>query len=774
MERFFGVFKLRRKRHDSKRGTNVEKEFLILAVENILFPHSMGVADFRDSETAARVRKAVRENTRILLVSKREGDALCRGDVGVEVDVDQAFSPFEEQLKLAFHTANRFYVTELNGERRIAEGMGRLMLVEESDDSEYQLLKERAKGLYRAYCDTSAGRSKHVLTEENFQSDMDCILSHLPDSDLKYHFSCSNDAEERTLLFIRLIHGALEIAKLEEEVQEKVKEAIDDNQREYYVREQIKALSEEIGDSDEAEDYLEKIDELKASEEVKEKLKREVYRLRRTAPASPEMALLKNYLDVCLELPWGVYTSDNENLLDAERVLDEDHYGLEKVKERLIEALAVRKLSKDGKSSILCLVGPPGIGKTSIAKSIARAMNKNYVRLSFGGVRDEAEIRGHRKTYIGSMPGRIINGIKTAGSMNPVFLMDEIDKMASDYKGDPASALLEVLDPEQNAHFRDHFLELPFDLSKVLFITTANTLDTISRPLLDRMEIIEMSGYTEIEKFEIAKRYLVPKMRKQCGVQSEWVKISDDAIREIIAFYTRESGVRGLEKQIEAVMRKVAKLFVQNENRKQISVTKSNLSKYLGKRKFTYDEVAAPDEVGVVTGLAWTAVGGDTLQVETLLTEGKGELNLTGNLGDVMKESAKIAFSFCKKVAKDYGADRVSFRKNDVHIHVPEGATPKDGPSAGVTMATSLLSALTGKRVDAKAAMTGEITLSGKVLPIGGLKEKTLAALRAGVERVYVPEKNRRDYEELPAFVKKNLDFKFVNNVEEIWQGVLR
>lgn len=752
----------------------MEKEFLILAVENILFPHSMGVADFRDGETAARVRKAVRENNRILLVSKREGDSLCRGDVGVEVDVDQAFSPFEEQLKLAFHTVDRFYVTEVHGESRIAEGTGRLMQVEEPDDSEYQLLKERAKGIYRAYCDSSSGRTKHALTEENFQSDMDCILAHFPDSDLKYHFSCSNDAEERLLLFIRMIHGALEIAKLEEEVHEKVKEAIDDNQREYYVREQIKALSEEIGDSDEAEEYLEKIDELNASQEVKEKLKREVHRLHRTAPASPEMALLKNYLDVCLELPWGIYTTDNENLLDAERVLDEDHYGMEKVKERLIEALAVRKLSKEGKSSILCLVGPPGIGKTSIAKSIARAMNKNYVRLSFGGVRDEAEIRGHRKTYIGSMPGRIINGIKTAGSMNPVFLMDEIDKMASDYKGDPASALLEVLDPEQNAHFRDHFLELPFDLSKVLFITTANTLDTISRPLLDRMEIIEMSGYTEIEKLEIAKRYLVPKMRKQCGVQSEWVKISDDAIREIIASYTRESGVRGLEKQIGAIMRKVAKLFVENEDRKPISVTKSNLPKYLGKPKFLYDEVAATDEIGVVTGLAWTAVGGDTLQVETLLTEGKGELNLTGNLGDVMKESAKIAFSYCKKVANDYGVDATSFQKNDVHIHVPEGATPKDGPSAGVTMATSLLSALTGKPVDCKAAMTGEITLSGKVLPIGGLKEKTLAALRAGVERVYIPEKNRRDYEELPPFVKKNLDFKFVNHVKEIWQGVLR
>ena len=455
------------------------------------------------------------------------------------------------------------------------------------------------------------------------------------------------------------------------------------------------------------------------------------------------------------------------------RVLNEDHYGLDKVKERLIEALAVRKLSKAGRSPILCLVGPPGIGKTSIAKSIARAMNKKYVRLSFGGVRDEAEIRGHRKTYIGSMPGRIVTGIKTAGSMNPVFLMDEIDKMASDYKGDPASALLEVLDPEQNAHFRDHFLELPFDLSKVLFITTANTLETISRPLLDRMEVIEMTGYTDDEKVEIAKRHLIPKAIAQNGIDAAWVTISEEAIRRMITDYTRESGVRGLEKEINEVMRKVARRFVENSDAKPLHLTKGNLKRVLGEPKFRTDKIETTDRVGVVKGLAWTSVGGDTLDVEVALPQGKGELRLTGNLGDVMKESAQIALSYCRTYSDELQIEDGFFKTHDVHIHVPEGAVPKDGPSAGVTIATALASALTGAAVDHTVAMTGELTLRGKVLPIGGLKEKTLAAVRAGVKKVFLPDDNRSDYHELPASLRHAVEFRFVRDVSSIFREAL-
>ncbi len=533
-------------------------------------------------------------------------------------------------------------------------------------------------------------------------------------------------------------------------------------------------MSEEIGDPDEEEDYLDKIDALQTTDENKEKFRREVRRLRRTAPASPDMALIKNYLDTVIELPWGVYTEDNQDLKEAERVLNADHYGIEKVKERLIEALAVRKLSKDGKSPIICLVGPPGTGKTSIARSIATAMNKKYVRLSFGGVRDEAEIRGHRKTYVGAMPGRIITSIATAGSMNPVFLMDEIDKMAADYKGDPASALLEVLDPEQNVNFRDHFLEVPFDLSKVLFITTANTTDTISRPLLDRMEIIEMSGYTDIEKKEIAKRYLIAKALEQNGVKPEWVKIDDSAIERIINEYTRESGVRALEKQINKIMRKVARIFLENPpKRGRVVINAESVTKYLGNPVYLANERRLTPEVGVVTGLAWTEVGGDTLEVEVAFVPGKGELVITGNLGDVMKESARIALTYCRAHASEWGVEDEFFRTHDIHLHVPEGATPKDGPSAGVTIVTAMCSVLTGKKAMANIAMTGEITLRGKILPIGGLKEKALAAMRDGKTRVYIPAGNAKDLSELPPEVRKNLEFICVDDVDALLRGAI-
>ena len=581
------------------------------------------------------------------------------------------------------------------------------------------------------------------------------------------------DTVSRIMIAIRCLMQEIDIIKVEDRVMAEVHAAMDENQRDYFIREQIKALSKEIDEEDEAETYLEKIDALKTTEENKEKFRREVRRLNRTAAASPDMALIKNYLDTVIELPWGEYTDDNEDLKEAERVLNEDHYGLEKVKERLIEALAVRKLSKDGRSPIICLVGPPGVGKTSIASSIARAMNKKFVRLSLGGIRDEAEIRGHRKTYVGAMPGRIINAILQAGSMNPVFLMDEIDKMAADYKGDPASALLEVLDPEQNVGFRDHFIEVPFDLSKVLFITTANTLDPISRPLLDRMEVIELSGYTDVEKMEIAKCYLVKKAYKQNGVSPEWVNFTDASIAEIIHEYTRESGVRALEKCINSVVRKVAKVFVENPGSDPVELTAENVKEYLGEAKFPVSSKLRPDSEGVVTGLAWTEAGGDTLEVEVAVTPGKGETLLTGNLGDVMKESARIAISYCRVFGKEWGIADDFFEKHDIHIHVPEGATPKDGPSAGITIATAVCSAATGKPVKGDVAMTGELTLRGKVLPIGGLKEKSLAALRDGIKTIFLPEENRRDYKELPGIVKDKIDFRFVGNVGTVLKNAI-
>ncbi|MBR2480513.1 MAG: endopeptidase La, partial [Clostridia bacterium] len=610
------------------------------------------------------------------------------------------------------------------------------------------------------------------LDYDSVDTDIDAIVIWLKTAD-KYMFFTTLDTETRLMEFCKALDMEVYAMGLDVQVNQKVRDSMDQSQREYYIREQIRALSEEIGDEDEEGQYLQKIEALNTTEENKEKFRREVRRLKRTAPASPDMALIKNYLDTIIELPWGVYTEDNEDLKVAEKVLDEDHYGIKEVKERLIEALAVRKLSKEGRSPIICLVGPPGIGKTSIAKSIARAMNKKYVRLSFGGVRDEAEIRGHRKTYVGAMPGRIITSIQSAGSMNPIFLMDEIDKMASDYKGDPASALLEVLDPAQNVNFRDHFLEVPFDLSKVLFITTANTLDTISRPLLDRMEVIEMSGYTAPEKLEIALRYIVPRAIEQNGVNPKWLSISKDAVQEIIDHYTREAGVRMLEKQINKVVRKVARKFVDNPRARKIKINKDNIKDFLGEPLVAPSKGAREDEVGVVTGLAWSAVGGDTMDVEVGYSKGKGKLVLTGSLGDVIKESAQIALSYIRIHALEYGIDPDFFEKNDVHIHMPEGAVPKDGPSAGITLCTAICSALTGKKVYGNVAMTGELSLRGKVLPIGGLKEKALAGLREGVVKIYLSEDNRKDYKELPEIVKEKIEFVFVNKVDEVLKGAI-
>ena len=560
----------------------------------------------------------------------------------------------------------------------------------------------------------------------------------------------------------------VEVARIRTDLTEKVRERVDKNQKDYILREQLKYIQEELGEDDasDAALYEEKLQQLKASKEVKEKIAKEISRFKRLSTNSAESGVERAYIETLLELPWDKTSRETSDLTRAEEILDRDHYGLEQVKERMLEFLAVRALTKQGESPIICLVGPPGTGKTSIARSVAEALNKKYVRISLGGVRDEAEIRGHRRTYVGSMPGRIVNGLRQAGVKNPLMLLDEVDKVSSDYKGDTASALLEVLDAEQNRNFRDHYVEIPIDLSEVLFVVTANTTETIPRPLLDRMEVIEVSSYTAAEKFHIAREHLMPKQLKKNGMQGRLI-VSDNALRSVIEGYTREAGVRGLERKLGEICRKAARELLK-EDKSCIRVNDRNLEKYLGKPRFHSLKANQTDEIGIVRGLAWTSVGGDTLQIEVNMMPGKGELELTGQLGDVMKESAMTGLSYIRSVSERYQIDPDVFKKNDFHIHIPEGAVPKDGPSAGITMATALLSALTHTPVRADLAMTGEITLRGRVLPIGGLKEKTLAAKIAGIKTVLVPEKNRPDVEEIPAEIKNGLEILFVETMDDV------
>ena len=571
-----------------------------------------------------------------------------------------------------------------------------------------------------------------------------------------------------------LFSRELEIAKIEKEISVKVRYNIDKSQKEYYLREQLRAIHDELGDDVDEKDLLrERVKAKGLPEDIEKKALKEIDRLDKINPSSPDYSIILNYLDWLLELPFNEKTKDTETLKDAQEILDKDHFGLEKVKQRIVEYIAVLKLTKKMRGPILCFVGPPGVGKTSVATSIARALNRKFVRMSLGGVKDEAEIRGHRRTYVGAMPGRIIFGLKNAGSANPVFLLDEIDKLSSDIHGDPASALLEVLDPEQNTTFRDRYMEIPYDLSDVMFITTANSLDTIPAPLLDRMEIIELSGYTGEEKLQIAKQYLIPKQLKLNGVPEKKVEFTDEGIREIIEEYTMEAGVRGLERQIGSVIRKVAVKYGANPKMRKQTITEKVVCGYLGIKKRLKDITPETDEVGATVGLAWTSVGGTTLTVEVGLMQGKGELLLTGKLGDVMKESARAAISYIKSNAKRYGITDDKFEKTDIHVHVPEGATPKDGPSAGITMATAILSALTGKTVKHDVAMTGEITLRGKVLPIGGLKEKALAAYRQGICTVIIPKANERDLEEIPTEIRKEIKFIAVENVDEVFNTAI-
>ena len=646
------------------------------------------------------------------------------------------------------------------------------------DEQSQEAMVRTLKSTFREYCETNGKLSKELVGKLMEIQELPKLVDQIAINIPLYYVEKQKileavDLYERLELLCITLEKEIQVMHIKAEFQEKVKARIDQNQKEYILREQMKLIREELGEDGttaEAENFEKAVKELEAGDEIKARIRKEIDRFRNTGNNSAESSVIRGYIETLLELPWDKASQDNMDLVNARDILEADHYGLEKVKERVLEFLAVRTLTQKGDSPILCLVGPPGTGKTSIARSIARALNKKYVRICLGGVRDEAEIRGHRRTYIGAMPGRIANGMKMAGVKNPLMLLDEIDKVSSDYKGDTSSALLEVLDSEQNSKFRDHYVELPIDLSDVLFVATANDVQTIPRPLLDRMEIIEISSYTENEKFHIVKEHLMKKQVEKHGLENYAFTITDGALKKMISGYTKEAGVRSLERKIGEVCRKAAREILE-EKKPGLRVTEGNLAKYLGKERYTINRLNDQDDVGIVRGLAWTSVGGDTLEIEVNIMPGKGEMTLTGQLGDVMKESAMAGISYIRSVSQRYQVEEEFFKKNDIHIHIPEGAVPKDGPSAGITMATAMMSAITKIPVRADIAMTGEITLRGRVLPIGGLKEKLLAARNAGIRLVLVPEKNKPDVDEISAEIKKGLEIRYVTHMDQVLEA---
>ena len=650
-----------------------------------------------------------------------------------------------------------------------------------ADDAEAEALMRTVLSSFDEYINLNRNLAAEifasVVTIEDPGRMADMIASHLEIKlEDKQRLLETIDPKERLETLNTMLTKEIEILNIEQDISSKVKSQINKNQREYYLREQMRAIQEELGVSEDVEDevagFTEQLEKLDLEEKTKEKVEKEISRFSKMQPSSAEATVSRNYIETILGLPWNTESEDNIDLNKAEEILNEDHYGLDKVKERVLEYLAVMQLSKGLKGPILCLVGPPGVGKTSIARSIARSIGREFVRMSLGGVRDEAEIRGHRRTYIGAIPGRIIGSIKDCGTKNPVFLLDEVDKIGADYKGDPASALLEVLDPEQNKDFTDHYLEVPFDLSKVMFITTANTTSTIPRPLLDRMEVLEVSGYTEEDKLQIAEKYLVPKQIKENGLTKSNISFTETGLRTLINYYTRESGVRNLEREIGNICRKVAKNIVCGDTKK-VSITGRKVQELLGKKRFRFDIIKGETEVGVTTGLAWTVVGGDTLFIETTAVPGNGKLVLTGQMGDVMQESAKAGLSYIRSVSKKLKIDEDFYKKYDLHVHIPEGAIPKDGPSAGVTMCTAIISTLTGIPVRKDIAMTGEITLRGKVLPVGGIREKVMAAHRAGIRKVLLPAENDVDIQDIPEVVRNDMEFVLLRNVDDALKEVL-
>jgi len=649
------------------------------------------------------------------------------------------------------------------------------------DEVEVTALMRSIKDIFEQYCYNMPKMPKELISSIMNQDDPyklfeNIVFNVAMQAEDKQQLLESPNIVSKLSLLVAMLSREVEILAIERQIQEQVREQIDKGQRDYYLREQLKAISSQLGEDDtlqdEAYNYIERIEALKLPEEVSSKLIKEAERLLKMSPASQEAFVIRNYLDTCLELPWNTSSKERADIKKAKAILDKDHYGLKKVKERILETIAVRELSPDIKGQIICLVGPPGVGKTSIGRSIAKSLGRKYARISLGGIKDESDIRGHRKTYIGSMPGRIITALKTAGTNNPLILLDEIDKMGNDFRGDPSSAMLEVLDSEQNVEFRDHYIEVPFDLSKVMFVTTANTTQTIDPPLLDRMEVIELNSYTREEKFHIAKEHLIPKQIKKNGLKASNVKITDDCIYELIDGYTKEAGVRNLEREVSSLCRKAAKEIVE-ENKKKVIFTAENIEKYLGPKKYLPDLLSDKNEVGIANGLAWTSVGGVLMPLEVLILDGKGSIELTGSLGEVMKESAKIAVSYVRSVTDKYSINKDFYKEKDIHIHAPEGAVPKDGPSAGVTLVTSLVSALSGIPVRKDVAMTGEITLHGKVLPIGGLKEKTMAAYKAGIKTVIIPKLNKADLEEVDDTVKSSINFVCAENLSEVLDTAL-
>ncbi len=760
----------------------------VIALRGLTVLPKMTVSfDISRSKSIAAVEKAMVGNQKICLITQRN---------------PEQSDPTLEQLH---HFGIMAYVKQLvkmpGGIVRVmVEGLDRVELllldsiepmligeVEVTDQQENGLDYITAEAMLRVLKDKLEEYGKqhqkfakevlpNIMTETDLEELLLQMAIQLPwDYTVRQQYLDALDGSGRYEAVIRNLVNEIEISRIRKEFQEKVKGNIDRNQKEYILREQMKIIREELGEDNpvsDADEFVKQVRGLKADKEIKDKLLKEISRFKGMPGGSQEGNVLRNYIETLLDLPWKKVSKDNNNIKHAQTILEEDHYGLEQVKDRVLEYLAVRSLTQEGNGPILCLVGPPGTGKTSIARSVARALNKKYVRISLGGVRDEAEIRGHRRTYVGAMPGRLVDGLRQASVANPLMLLDEIDKVSSDYKGDTSSALLEVLDGEQNVKFRDHYVELPIDLSNVLFIATANTTQTIPRPLLDRMEVIEVNSYTENEKFHIARNYLVSKQLQRNGLLKKKITISDSAIKKIIHNYTREAGVRNLERRIGEICRKAAREFLE-EDKKQIRITESNLEKYLGKEKVSFENANEEDEVGIVRGLAWTSVGGDTLQIEVNIMPGKGELKLTGQMGDVMKESAQTALTYIRSICPDYKIADNYFEKHDIHVHIPEGAVPKDGPSAGITMATAMLSAVTNRKAAAKVAMTGEITLRGRVLPIGGLKEKILAAKMAHVEKVLVPEKNKADIAELSKEITRGLQIVYVKHMEEVLKEAL-
>lgn len=725
-------------------------------------------------------------NQKIFLVTQKnlqdeEPDQEGLYKIGVLAEIKQLVKMPNDIIRVLVEGEQRAELLSLSQEETYL--VAEIALVE---DEEFEIpqateaMKRSVQENFKKYCSMAPKIGKELAKQVNEQEGLaeliDQIANHMPIYyEEKQKILEEVSLEKRYEALIALILNEMNIIEIKNEFQSKIKERVDKNQKEYLLREQMKLIREELGEDNtlsDADNYLKEVKKLKASKEVKDKIRKEISRFKSVGSSSSESAVIRGYIETMLELPWDKASQDHTDLKEAEKILDEEHYGLEKVKERVLEFLAVRNLTEKGESPILCLVGPPGTGKTSIAHSVAKALNKEYVRICLGGVRDEAEIRGHRKTYVGAMPGRLVNGLRSAKVKNPLMLLDEIDKVSSDHRGDTSSALLEVLDPEQNSKFRDHYIEVPIDLSEVLFIATANSVQTIPKPLLDRMELIEVSSYTENEKLHIAKEHLVKKQITKNGLSKEQLTFSKAALEKIIHSYTREAGVRDLERKIGDICRKSAREIYEDE-KKVIKVTEKNVERFLGKERYVFDMANEADEVGIVRGLAWTSVGGDTLEIEVNVMPGKGEFALTGQMGDVMKESARTGISYIRSISETYEIPKDFFQEHDIHIHIPEGAVPKDGPSAGITMATAMLSAITGKKVRADVAMTGEITLRGRVLPIGGLKEKILAAKNAGVKTVCVPKKNQKDIEEISAEIRKGLEIIFVEQMKEVLEIAL-